>query len=308
MMRTPSSVKAGVAAVALIVATGCARETWPEPPAVEQAQYRAEHDRWLAEQQETIAFALPIAGIWTIEQGETPFGTDSSLPIVLPAAAGAARAGVIRRAGDQATIVPAQGVVLRSPDGMVIAGETGIDNPVVVGRIQLEYGGGGDGRLFVTARDLDHPAVTSTPSPEAYAVDPRWRVSARFDAYDAPKIVKIADVRGGSSDVPAVGQLVFRIDGREMHLTALESGEGRFFVMFKDATNGKTTYRGYRMLGPTAVKNGEWTVLDFNFASNPPCAYSSFTVCPLPPRENRLDVAVEAGLKQLPSVEGWTAG
>ncbi len=70
----------------------------------------------------------------------------------------------------------------------------------------------------------------------------------------------------------------------------------------KDRTNGSTTYGGYRVVKPQAVEDGGWTVVDFNFASNPPCAYSTFTTCPLPPPENRLPVAVEAGLKQLPSV------
>ena len=76
-------------------------------------------------------------------------------------------------------------------------------------------------------------------------------------------------------------------------------------VWFKDRTNGSTTYRGYRAVRPQVVEDGEWTVIDFNFASNPPCAYSNFTTCPLPPPENRLPVAIEAGLKQLPSVEGY---
>jgi len=72
-------------------------------------------------------------------------------------------------------------------------------------------------------------------------------------------------------------------------------GSGEFFVMFKDPTNGASTYSGYRVLAPKAVAANESTVLDFNFASNPPCAYSPFTTCPLPPPENKLDVPVEAG-------------
>ena len=69
--------------------------------------------------------------------------------------------------------------------------------------------------------------------------------------------------------------------------------------------DGSTTYGGYRVFRPQAVGDGEWTILDFNFAYNPPCAYSTFTTCPLPPPENRLPVAVEAGLKQLPSASGY---
>ena len=74
--------------------------------------------------------------------------------------------------------------------------------------------------------------------------------------------------------------------------------------MFKDATNASTTY-GSRMLNPAVVAKGEWTVLDFNVASNPPCAYSQFTTCPLPPAENRLAVAIEAGEKRFPTGRGF---
>jgi uncharacterized protein (DUF1684 family) len=75
--------------------------------------------------------------------------------------------------------------------------------------------------------------------------------------------------------------------------------------MFKDQTNRSTTYVGYRILSPAAVGDGGWTVLDFNLASNPPCAYSPFTVCPTPPPENRLHVAVEAGEKRHPTANGF---
>jgi uncharacterized protein (DUF1684 family) len=76
--------------------------------------------------------------------------------------------------------------------------------------------------------------------------------------------------------------------------------------MFKDPTNASSTYEGYRIVTPAVVDSGEFTVLDFNFAFNPPCAYSRFTLCPLPPPENRLAVPIEAGLKRLPSARGYS--
>jgi len=113
-------------------------------------------------------------------------------------------------------------------------------------------------------------------------------------------------------EVPGVGQLVFRLNGEEYRLTAIGK---RLAAWFKDPTNASTTYRGYRTVAPQLggaaidpdglVKDGEWVVLDFNFSYNPPCAYSTFTTCPLPPPENRLPVAIEAGLKRLPSAEGY---
>jgi hypothetical protein len=175
------------------------------------------------------------------------------------------------------------------------------------GSVQLSELSAPDGREFVMAIDSSHPAATNPPPVESYPLDSRWRVAAQFTAFEQPKRVRVPDVRGGFMDFTAVGELTFRLDDEDLRLTALgEPDSPEFFVMFKDPTNRSTTYSGYRMLAPKVVASGEWTVLDFNFAMNPPCAYSRYTTCPLPPPENRLPVAVEAGLKRLPSVQGYT--
>lgn len=304
MMRITSSRYLWVLLV--LTAAGCAGDRWPDPPAVEQAAYQQEHAAWQQEQRQTISESLPLVGIWTIAEGDTPFGADASLPVALPASAGTARGGVLRRTGDTIAVVPAAGVAMRRADGSTLTEPTEFLDPVRLGAIELFFAGAGaDGSLFVMASDLNHPAAKTPPPADVFALDANWRVSARFDAFASPRMMKIADVRGGMSDMPAVGELVFPLAGRERRLVVFEGGEDHFFLMFKDATNGSTTYGGYRILKPKAVRPGEFTVIDFNFAYNPPCAYSSFTTCPLPPRENTLDVAVEAGLKQLPSVKGW---
>ena len=228
---------------------------------------------------------LPIVGIWQVNEGETPFGSDPALPIVLPAKQFPSRAGVVRRAGDDVRIVPEP----------------------AAGPVQLIVTSGGDDRHWLMGIDESHPAVKNPPALEAYPLDARWRVAARFDAFEKAKPVRVADVRGGEMEFMATGQLVFRIDGQEMKLTAFGEPESQeFFVMFRDPTNQSTTYRGYRILSPKVVKDGEWTVVDFNFAMNPPCAYSKFTTCPLPPPENKLPVAIEAGLKRLSNVQGYS--
>jgi uncharacterized protein (DUF1684 family) len=203
------------------------------------------------------------------------------------------------------TVVPAAKAALRLGDGTMLAEPRQVD-AVLAGPIRLQLFSEGEARTWVMAMDTAHPAIANPPLIESYPLDPRWRVPARFDAFDTPKPVRVADVRGGTVDFTAVGELVFRIDGQELRLMAFgEDGGEDYFVMFKDPTNQSTTYRGYRIVSPKAVKDGEWTVIDFNFALNPPCAYSTFTTCPLPPPENRLPVAIEAGLKRLPSVEGY---
>ncbi|MGH6692782.1 MAG: DUF1684 domain-containing protein, partial [Gammaproteobacteria bacterium] len=179
-----------------------------------------------------------------------------------------------------------------------------VDDVLALGSLRMqveEVGEGFSGRRFVTAWDEDHPRTQKPFEVQAYPIDQRWRVAARLDAFGAPKAVTVGDVKGGVQYFVATGQLVFRLNGQEWRLTAFSVPDAdEYLVMFKDATNGSMTYSGYRLLGVPAVSDGMWTVLDFNLAANPPCAYSPYTLCPLPPPENTLDVGIEAG-EQLPS-------
>jgi len=292
--------------ICLVAASGCARDRWPAPPPVDEAKYQQDYTEFTTEQRETAEYALSLVGAWQLQEGDTPFGSDPGQPIVLPATSVAPRAGVFRRSGDSVAVIPQRGVRLTREDGTVIASGARVDEgpPLVLGSVHVEFYAVPPA-VFVDGRDTDAPALKNLHV-DTYPVDSKWRVAARFDAFDRPKTIKIATTRGTVHDATAVGQLVFRLSDREFRLTALgEPGTDQFFVMFKDDTNGTTTFSGYRMLSPRAVANGEWTVLDFNLASNPPCAYSKFTMCPLPPKENRVALAVEAGVKRHPTARGY---
>jgi uncharacterized protein (DUF1684 family) len=197
-------------------------------------------------------------------------------------------------------------VALQGNDGKPVTASTDVlYAPLTLGSLRMLIAPMGDGRVFVSASDEAHPVLKDFPRVQTYPVDQRWRVAARYDAFEQPKMMKIADVRGGSTDYPATGRLTFRIDDQEQQLTAFQFPESKeFFVLFKDATNATTTY-GFRMFGAPVVTSGQWTVIDFNVARNPPCAYSPYTTCPLPPPENRLAVAIEAGEKQFPTGKGF---
>lgn len=293
--------------IIVALAAGCGRTPWPDPPAVEQVKYQADHRAWRATQQGLASDVLSIVGVWPLQQGETAFGTGAGLPIVLPLSGRPDRLGMFHRDGAMVTIVPAPDAALRRSDGRPLLEATAFDHDIWLDSLQLYLADAGDDRRWVTARDVNHPSVRNAVPIESYPLDARWRVSARFDAFKSPRPVQVPDVRGGTMTFLSVGQLVFRLNGRQHRLTAFgEPGGGEFFVMFKDPTNQSTTFGGYRILTPAVVNGGEWTVVDFNFAFNPPCAYSRYTLCPLPPPENRLSVAVEAGLKRLPSAERYS--
>jgi uncharacterized protein (DUF1684 family) len=287
-------------AAALVVHAACAR-AWPEPPPVDDAAYAAAYAQWRDGQRETAVEAVEILGVWSLSDGETAFGSDQSLPITLPASA-PARAGVFRRQGGNITLVPAADARLRMTDGPAVEQPRLLDGVLALDTLRFIVDGLGPAssmRYFLTVWDEARPAALRVQAVETFPVDRRWRVAARFDALDRPTTVSVPDVRGGTIDVTAVGQLVLRIAGGEHRLTALNPSEQEpFWVMFKDTTNGSSTFGGYRVVWVPRVRDRDWTVVDFNMAGNPPCAYSPHTLCPLPPRENTLSVAVEAGEKR----------
>lgn len=129
-----------------------------------------------------------------------------------------------------------------------------------------------------------------------YPVDPKYRVEANYTPYNTEKLVSIKDVIEIYHEVPVQGYVTFELDGAEHRLEAMVDEDDYMRLDFKDETNGDTTYIGGRFLiAKTPMKKN--FILDFNQAYNPPCAYTDFATCPLPPLENRLPIRIEAGEK-----------
>jgi hypothetical protein len=136
-----------------------------------------------------------------------------------------------------------------------------------------------------------------------YPVDPQFCVEARYTAYDTPRLVSIQDVLEIYHETPIQGYVTFKLQGKEYRLEAQVDEDDLMRLDFKDVTNGDTTYVGGRFLVAEMPQGGKVTV-DFNRAYNPPCAYTDFATCPLPPPENRLPIRVEAGEKVYRDVSG----
>ena len=152
-------------------------------------------------------------------------------------------------------------------------------------------------RLGLRVWDRKVEALRGFVGIDRFAVDPRWRIDARFEPRPGHTI-PVADVIGAVTEDPSPGSVSFSVDGVECRLDALEGGDtGELFLAFGDATNGAETYAGGRFLYTDRPVDARVAV-DFNLAYNPPCVFSPYATCPLPPAQNRLPVRIEAGEKE----------
>lgn len=163
------------------------------------------------------------------------------------------------------------------------------------GTLQLLLIERGD-RVGVRVRDSESKARKSFAGIDRYPVSLQWRKKAKVELAPEGRTLPIPNVLGDVTDVPLYGTLIFTHDGAEYRLLATKEGD-RLFIVFGDLTNRVDTYGAGRFLYADLPKDGEVT-LDFNRATNPPCAFSAFATCPLPVRENKLKLAITAGEKR----------
>jgi uncharacterized protein (DUF1684 family) len=151
------------------------------------------------------------------------------------------------------------------------------------------------GKVGVRLRDPNAETRRDFTGCKWFPADPAWRIKAGWVAYPKPKTIAITNILGMTDQEPSPGYAEFSLQGKTMRLEpVLEDGE--LFFMFKDATSARTTYGAGRFLY-AALPKGNEVELDFNKATNPPCAFTAFATCPLPPKQNILAVAIEAGEK-----------
>ncbi|HEX4965629.1 MAG TPA: DUF1684 domain-containing protein [Thermoanaerobaculia bacterium] len=268
------------------------------------AAWRQQVDKWKQERTEGLKREdgwLTLVGLYWLKAGENRFGSDPGNPVILPKGKSPALAGTFVREGDAVTVRPEPGVPLTA-DGKPVTGPLALtsDNtgkPVILGLGSLSFYviKRGD-RLGVRIKDKESPERVSFKGVDTFPPNPKWRVVARFEPY-ADKKIPITNILGQVADEPSPGAVVFEWQGKTYRLDALGDTKEGLNLIFGDTTNGKTTYGAGRFLDTEAPKDGT-VVVDFNTAYNPPCAFTAFATCPLPPAQNKLAVAVEAGEKK----------
>jgi uncharacterized protein (DUF1684 family) len=228
---------------------------------------------------------LTLTGLFWLHEGANTFGTAAGNDIVL--SDGSPRGG---------SFDLANGKVLVKTNGA--ARELKSDSPDMAeaGRLKLYVIKRGP-KYGIRVKDSDSEYRRQFHGIESYPAKPEYRITAKW--VDEPKEIPVLNIVGITEPMPSPGVAVFQLNGKEYRLRpVLETADAKeLFYIFKDETSGKETYAAGRFFYSEMPKAGT-VVLDFNKAYNPPCAFTPYATCPLPPPENRLAVRIEAGEKK----------
>lgn len=253
------------------------------------------HQRWQSARNAELAGAdswLGVVGLFWLEPGLNRVGNAVDAVVRLPA--GPAYLGELNWVGEQIFWQP-----LRGPVSELQTDRNGQSSTVDQENLSF-FVVDRDNRLAVRLRDRDWAASKSFAGLAYFPYDPAWRVEAEWQALPSPLSMAVPNVSGDLKTVVVSHQAVFAVAGESVALLPMSVSDDEAFFVFRDRTSGKESYGAGRFLKVAVAVDGKIT-LDFNFAYSPPCAFTPFATCPLPPPENWLQFAVEAGEKKPPS-------
>ena len=255
---------------------------------------RARHGRLTSDQG-----WLTLVGLEWLREGENRVGSGAASDIRIPG--GPERWGTIVLTGNELLFEPEPAA------GLTIDGEPADrtrlipDNegePTVVRHENLSFYVILRGSPALRIKDTRAATLLAFEGVENYPIDPGWRYEARFIPAEPGQVIEIANVVGQTEAMDVIGTAEFERDGRMHRLLGVrEKGVDAMWFLFTDRTNGRETYGAGRFLYSDGMPENGRVVVDFNKSYNPPCVFNEFSTCPLPPQQNRLDLAVTAGEK-----------
>jgi uncharacterized protein len=252
---------------------------------------------------------LSWQGLWPLPEGPTTLGTAAPATIRLTIPGAKPALGTFTRAGADVLVDPAPGAGLTLDDGTAITGamkleHDGTNTPTVmrVGSMRLVvHAEPTSPARWIRAWDPDAPALAAYRDPPRFEPSRAFRLAAKMTPSSSGQPIVLEDITGGEQQFALAGELAVEINGTTYRLLAFKrEGRDSLFVPFRDSTSGNTTYGAARYVYVPAPDKDRWTVLDFNKAHNPPCAFTTYSTCALPPKQNRLPVAIRAG-EQVPT-------
>jgi uncharacterized protein len=292
-----------LAALLSIITLFTACNSTPETTTEDNATYVKSINQWHQERLDRLKKQdgwLALAGLFWLEPGENSFGSGAENDLVFPEGKIAKQAGTFILAGNQVT------VKLNEDAGVQVDGKTVQEANVFVSDTavapQLKHGSltwfvikRGD-KYAVRLLDTESEIRTNFTGIDRFTTDSSWKVEATLEPNTTNRTIPITNVLGQTSQEATPGALVFKVAGKTYKLDVLQEGD-QLFVIFADKTNGHETYGAGRYLYANAPDATGKTILDFNKATNPPCAFVSYATCPLPPKQNFLPIPVPAGEK-----------
>jgi uncharacterized protein len=278
----------------------CSNGAGSAPPrGPDAAAERAEVEAWRAQHEASYRKEyVVLGGLFFLHPGGNTAGSDASNSIVLPARA-PARIGQFVLHGDAVRFEPSprSGVTLHGRPVTAPVDLTddasGDPDEVTLGDLAMWVHLSGE-RRTVRLRDPQGAEARSFAGFTWFPIDPAYRVVGRFIRDETPTSLRIPNMTGDYDNYTSEGAVEFTLNGQTRRLRPMTTGPNEFFFIFRDGTSGKETYAAARFLYSQLEDDGTM-VLDFNEAYNPPCAFNSYTTCPIPPPENRLDIRIPAG-------------
>ncbi len=265
-------------------------------------EYLQEMDAWRAKRIKNLKSEtgwLNLVGLYWLKEGENTFGSGKNNDIIFPEDA-PEQIGTFVLKNGKVTVNINQNVDVEINGKKITTSELENDlhgKPTVLSWKNYRWFiiKRAD-RFGVRLRNLEAKLVKEFKGIESYPVDEKWKVPAIFVRYKTPKLLEIPTIIGTIEEDTAKGYLQFELEGNQFTLDPIDSGD-KFFIIFADKTSGKETYGGGRFLYVPKPDSSGKTVIDFNKAYNPPCAFTKYATCPLPPKDNYLKIAITAGEK-----------
>ena len=297
------SMRFSAALLLLLNLTAC-RHAAESHAAATPADHQAQVEEWRAKHESDYRREwVSIAGLFPLKPGANTAGTDPSNDIRLPGAL-PAKLGTFVLDRDQVRFEPAPGARVTIDDEPVVKSTILEDDSVPepdelrVGEIRLVVHKSGETR-GLRVRDANGPLAKGFLGFRWFPIDPNYRVVGRFVRDAEPKSVQVMNTYGDVDTYATEGVVEFTLAGQRLSLRPFTTRPKRFYIVFRDGSSGEETYEAARFLYADLLDDGT-TVLDFNEAYNPPCAFNPYTTCPIPLPENRLAVKVVAGEKAYP--------
>ncbi len=237
---------------------------------------------------------LSLAGLFWLAEGKAAFGSAPDNDLVFPTG-GPDYLGHIVKEGDSVWFVAAPGIEILYEKATVTSALLHPGGGLAqAGRFSWIIIRRGD-RIGLRLWDEQNPALQTFSSIPHFPVKRKWRLQAEFIPFAQPRILRVPNILGMEIAQKCPGVLRFKAGGKIHELLALEESAETLFVIFADATTGSKTYGGGRYLQVQIPDTQGKTIIDFNKAYNPPCVFTPYATCLLPPPENRLPISIKAG-------------